>query len=173
MKKLFTVFLLLVSGQSMAGYFATLTERPAGSPYCRAAVGVPSGCYLTVSMAIQAVMGSCVTNQVTAINVSPPTFTGTSPSYYPASGSWGECTASPLGGVMPSLAGGVSDPAIVSGSIISGGSGSSSGGGVFLTNAADAEIVLAAFLTMLAIAGGIRLIKSSIATGDHISDEKH
>lgn len=161
--RLAAFLLLLCSSVANAGYYAHINTGNS------ALVGRTSGCYLTISMAIQA--ATSTTTQLTGVDESG-TWTANAIYLSPqaTTGTWATCTAAPLGGTLPTFIGGVSDP-----SISADGVNSSSGGGStmdLITNSADAQLIAASFLLLLAIAFGYRQVRKSIEQSDW-SDEKH
>lgn len=119
-------------GSAQAGYFATVTSVV--TPYSQLVVGANSACYLTPSMAIAglAAMAGGQPAFVESIDSSTGTFAAF---YYQQaadrrfSGTFSTCVANPAVTAFPTFIGGATDPALQSGSVLSGSSpGGSSGG---------------------------------------------
>lgn len=108
-----------------AGYYARTTVRGSGEVYSQP-VGTSSGCYLLPSMAIASLFGGCYSCYAISSLSGNGTFSVIH-SQYPAntsygfSGTFGSCSQSPAAvASMPSFVGGVSDPALVDNTILTG-----------------------------------------------------
>lgn len=171
-KRLLFVLLLALAGAANAGYYVTVVSHTGSMKVGNFNVDGKTGlCYLTPSMALAGFAGTANYYIVTAMSAA-----GTwevSGNGGTSAGTFSTCTAVPQVFTIPAFVGGVSDPAIEDGSILSASGGGSSGGCMeFITNAADAELIAGAFLLLLAIAFGVRQIRAAIES-QHVSDEKH
>lgn len=166
---------LLYSVHSHAGYFARVTAFVPAMNYTSFALGAESGCYLTPSMAVSALSGTSYYWRLTSIETNGMwSAIGDTGGGGTVSGTFGTCTAQPSVTFFPPMSGGVVDPAISGDSVLSGSGGSSGGSGVnLIMSAAEAEPIAGAFLLLLAIAFGVRMIRRSMDIDSHVSDEKH
>lgn len=124
MKKLISILLFVISCSANAGYYAFVTSTT-GITFKPS--GTVSGCYLTLGMAIDSLTINGNRAHVNALDSVAKTWAGYAYSEgHWAAGAYGECQATPTGARQADFIGGLTDPAIVDGSVVSGGG---SGGG--------------------------------------------
>lgn len=126
MVRIFALMLALVAGNASAGYYAQVTAN--NGAYCT--VGRTSVCMLTVGMALynacsmSMTVDSFDTTALTASVHYSNDLTKTAEFLY------GGCEATASGGTIPVFSGGVTDPAVVGGQVVSGGGTTSATGGL-------------------------------------------
>ncbi len=122
-RHLIILLAVLISVPASAGYYARLTEYTPTMQYTKFGENTVSTCYLTPSMAIAGLGASSGYYVVTALSDGAWSVKGTTAGGGYASGIYAECSGPSNVYAMPPMEGGVSDPAIVGGSIIDGNGG--------------------------------------------------
>lgn len=160
MRRLVLLVALLISAPVFAGYYARVTGYVPDMQYTRFPTATVSGCYLTPSMAIASLGGAPEYFAVTSLTAEGTwSVRGTTSGVGSASGTFSQCDASPSVYGLPTMDGGVTDPAITGGSVISGG-GSGSG--------ANPEEVEALKTQVIELQGQVvRLTNQSLTSSEH------
>lgn len=122
-RTLLTLIGLLLSFSASAGYYARMTDYTPTMTYTKFGENTVSGCYLTPSMAIAALATTTAYYYVTELQNGTWSVRGTTSGGGYASGIYAECDVQASVYSLPQLEGGVIDPAITGGSIMSGGGG--------------------------------------------------
>jgi len=129
MRILFAILILFASSVTQAGYYAVIDGYEPDMQYTNFYGASASGCFLLPSMAIASLAGGAQYYVVDALDSSGNwSVKGTTAQGGRAWGRFAQCDAAPSVVSIPQFAGGVSDPSVVGGSVISG-NGSTGGSG--------------------------------------------
>ena len=163
MRALFVFLMVAISPSIYAGYYAQVTAITGGT-LSNTQAGQTTACYLTPSMAVSVVPNFAGCGwQLLAMDADGNWQARVNPAACPSysgpvvTGTYSQCVTSPLVAALPSFLGGVSDPAISGGSVLSGSSG---GGG----STADAETIAALQSTVASLQAAIT------ATGANVTN---